>query len=125
MSITLVNASAPSFDRLPRLLLDVVVERLDLAASPTEPHARTVDELVHLSVDLRLRVLGILDGLQQVASLDTAAWRVEVELIGSKRKDAGVALERDMDARRGSRDSCRPDPSRPGSHAPDSRRHPP
>src|SRR6266516_1078081 len=97
MSVTSLDASAPFFDRLPRLPLDVVVERLDLAASPTEPHARAVDELVHLTVDLRLLLLGVLDGLEQVAALDEAARRVEVELIGSKRKDAGVALERDID----------------------------
>src|SRR5438128_208893 len=66
--VALIDPLAPACDRLARLLLETVVERVDVSVRKAEPLPHRADEAVDLAVNVGLLVTRVLDRQHQVAT---------------------------------------------------------
>jgi hypothetical protein len=95
--ITLSNTLPPRLDRATRLQLKLSVVTLDVTSGVAEPFADRVDEVVDPCVNIRRRILGVLDGEQHVGSVDPSSGSIEREAARPQLEHRGLAGERDVD----------------------------
>jgi hypothetical protein len=95
--LALLDPTPASGDRASCLLLERPIEGIDLAARPAEPLLHGGDDPVDLCVDVRLRVVGVLEAEGELVIVDARPRRVGGELVRTELEHALVAGVRDAD----------------------------